>query len=249
MINFHHSNWKIINLFDSNLDYEIKQNARDLRVLKNTEAGYSLVELLIVILIIMIMTALAIFPFIAHRNAYRTEDQALRVMDFMEAAKMKALGERQTMRFEIDLTDNVLRVVDENTIISGDSDDVVIRQESFIEGVRLDQQPSNMVGISPNVSFNGGVINLPSAQYIPKDGVGNTVWTACFASDGSVSTIVPSSSSTSCNSPANTTIFIWQPKSGTNEAEPLQLARAITVNGGTSDIRMWQYDGITFVEW
>jgi competence protein ComGC len=250
MINFHHSNWKIINLFDSNLDYEIKQNARDLRVLANTEAGYSLVELLIVILIIMIMTALAIFPFIAHRNAYRTEDQALRIMDFMREAQMSAVAGRRIMRFEIDFDSKILRVIDEKTPEAGASDphtnDTVIRHEllNSLESIKIGERPA--ASVSANPVFVNYAINfteaIPFASNHPLS-LNHQVWAVRFRPDGSTVNVAATTL-------INADIFLWTPdQNNSTKAKDSAAIRAVTVVGATSQIKLWLYDGTQFTEW
>lgn len=217
-----------------------EQKVNRLSAGKSVEAGFSLIELLIAILILMIMTAVSIFPFIAHRNAYRTEDQALRLVNFLEDAKMHALAKQRPMRFEIDLTDRVLRIIDEMDTTADTSDDVIVKTEYLIDSVRLDRQPANMTGILPNVSINATPLFYSTITYSL---VGNTVWSARFQSDGTAE-LIPSGQA------ANVTIFIWlEAQDNANNADPIQAVRAVTIFGGTSNVRLWQYDGANFQEW
>jgi type II secretory pathway pseudopilin PulG len=245
------STLKFIQLFFNKHQLKGKKNTINIFFAERpTESGFSLIELIIVLLIIMIMTTVAIFPLIGHRNAYRTEDQALRIMNFIQNAKMRALSKRRPTRLEIDLTKKVLRIIDENKLDLGASDDVVISEESFVEYVRLDRQPANLPRISPNVSIDGGTLNYQTAVYITSShplSLGNKVWTARFLSDGTV-TDAGGSCSSSCLTPISSTIFIWQEQLGTDNAAPLNLVRAITLYGGSGQARLWQYNGAKFVE-
>jgi prepilin-type N-terminal cleavage/methylation domain-containing protein len=62
---------------------------------RNPEAGFSLMELLIVVAIMVIMTIVAIQAMIPARASYRTDDQAQRILGFMRMAGQRALTQRQ----------------------------------------------------------------------------------------------------------------------------------------------------------
>src|SRR5256885_6507695 len=79
------------------------------------DAGFSLIELLLVSAIMLVLVGFSILALLPHKNLYKVEDQSLRVLDFMRDSSQRALTGRQTIRLEIDLTDNQIRIVNDST--------------------------------------------------------------------------------------------------------------------------------------
>src|ERR1700742_4432065 len=73
---------------------------------KEADDGFSLIELLIVTALIVVLTAISIPYLYNYQRVYKSEDQALKIMDLMREANQKALNQRHNFRVEIDLTDN-----------------------------------------------------------------------------------------------------------------------------------------------
>ncbi|MBK6590555.1 MAG: hypothetical protein IPG22_19930 [Acidobacteria bacterium] len=71
-------------------------------------------ELLVVLGIIAIMSVISLPYIVNYKKAYKSEDQALKVIDMMREAGQLALNRRRTIRFEIDFTDNAALIIDEN---------------------------------------------------------------------------------------------------------------------------------------
>src|ERR1044072_9714123 len=97
---------------------------------KNLESGFSIVELLIVLLISSIMLAITGYYFVNHQKLYKPDDQALKIVDILQEARQRALTQRETVRVEIDLTDSIVRLVDENTPTTETDDREVRRNRS-----------------------------------------------------------------------------------------------------------------------
>jgi len=78
----------------------------------NPERGASLVEIIIALVIIGILSAVSLPYIVNYKKYYKSEDQALKMMDLMREAQQLALAQRRTIRFEIDLTDNAVKKED-----------------------------------------------------------------------------------------------------------------------------------------
>lgn len=188
-------------------------------------SGHSLIEILVVVAVLAILTAISVPWFFNYNRLYKSEDQSLKVLDLFQEAGQRALTQRRTVRIELDgnPATPVLRMLDENgvnpaTLIK------TIPLESMAE-VRMDVPtgftPPNPPNY-PNVVFTSGV------------------WSARFRSDGSVVT--------AADVPVSATLYAWPP-STTNPTVPRnnKEVRAITIFGGSGAVRYWKYDGTAFV--
>lgn len=223
-----------------------KQNEKSHVARRSTarQDGFSLIELLVVIAIIIVMTAMAIFAAVGHKKAYRTEDQAMAIMDFMREASSRALTRRRTIRFEIDLTDKVMRIVDENNTFGVTTDDAVLRVQTLSKDtdVRLNtttntSQPTGISVVPPSPS------NYAAAPFA-NDTSSHLVWAIRFRSNGAAygATVA------TANVPTSATLMLWQPQiADPNKAQNATLVRAITVFGASGAVRYWKYDGSAFV--
>lgn len=209
----------------------------------NAQAGFSFVELLVVLSIIVIMSTYAVFTMRAQRNAFRTDDQGRRILDYIRDASQRALVQRQMMRMEIDLNTSVMRIIDENG--AGTTDDVIVRREGLLS-------PTEVRTVRTVFALNGpplGVVappapsNYPAAVYAASThplSMNNTVCLMRFRPDGAVVD--------NANNVVSLTLYLWEPAAGNLDApnEPRRV-RAITVFGGTGGVRLWKYNGAAFV--
>lgn len=204
----------------------------------NDAAGFSLIELLMVVVIVVIVTAISIPYLYSYKRLYRSEDQAIKVMDMMREASQLALTRRRVIRFEIDLTDNMAHIIDEN----GAAADTLIRRMPLddIGEVRMDVIPTGVARPNPP-DYNDAVFATDTRGH-QRDGAtitSHTVWQARFTSDGSVWNDV--------NTPINANLYIWPPLSPGNPAPRSRSeVRAITMFGGTGAVRYWKHNGTTF---
>src|SRR5262245_48555700 len=68
------------------------------------EAGFSLIELLTVVLVIFALGGLSLFYLVGHQKAYKPDDESLLITDVLQEARQRSLTERRTMRVEINLS-------------------------------------------------------------------------------------------------------------------------------------------------
>jgi prepilin-type N-terminal cleavage/methylation domain-containing protein len=191
------------------------------------EHGMSLVEIVVALTIISILTVLSIPIFYNYSKTYKSEDQAIKVMDLMRETAQLALTRRRTMRFEIAWSDApVARIIDEN----GAAADVTLKTIPLepIRLVRMDIPPDG--------------VNLPNPPNYPPVLIAG-VTSARFRSDGSIVN--------NADIPISGTLFSWPPKEpfDNTDLEPRRLeeVRAITLDGAGGAIRFWRHTGTAFV--
>ncbi|MBK7706287.1 MAG: prepilin-type N-terminal cleavage/methylation domain-containing protein [Acidobacteria bacterium] len=199
--------------------------------------GFSLVELMIVMVTILILSGFSVFYLSGHQRLFRPDEQSLRIVDALQEARQRSLTQRETMRVEIDVTDGLVRLIDENSPTTAD-DDIVIRSTELFSAsdVRLGLRPSD-ISTNPEES-----LPVPAADFRPSLHPGSLTHYVCtlrFLRNGSVSN--QGSDAIGTNSTATgSTIFIWSPKKDApNESD---IARAITIVGATGSVRYWEYD-------
>lgn len=199
--------------------------------------GFSMVELLIVLAIITILLGISLFYLSGHERLYRPDEQALKIIDIFQEARQRSLTQRETMRVEIDLTDNLVRLIDENQPNTAD-DDREVRKMILLppSEVKIDARP-------PDITTNPvEIMPVPAAQFRPSiypPSVTHNVCTFRFLRSGTVvnegTDAVGSNATTT-----GLTLFIWSPKK--NNPNESEIARAITVIGATGSVRFWEYN-------
>ena len=67
------------------------------------------------------------------------------IADILQEARQRSLTQRETMRVEIDITENHIRLIDENTVATADDDEVLkILPVYFPNEVRIDSRANNI---------------------------------------------------------------------------------------------------------
>ncbi len=202
------------------------------------ESGFSVTELLVVVAIIAVMSAIVIFYANSHKKAYQPDDEATQIADIMQEARQRALTQRRTMRVEINLTTNIVKLYDENIDATSASDDVALK--SFVlfapANVKVDTRPSE---IAYNPAESAPVPNAVFKTSVYTPSIGQNVCTIRFLANG---TVVDAGTNAVGSGAVATgvTLHMWAP----NKITPTQsdIARSITVLGSTGVIRMWEFD-------
>jgi Tfp pilus assembly protein FimT len=195
---------------------------------RNSQAGFSLVELLLVLTLMIILMVFVGFSLTGHKKLYRADDETLRITNVFREAAQLALTQRQPMRVELDATNKTIRIVDEN--LSTASDDKEVRKVKLENAalLRVDVMPTNVTKPDPP--------NYPDAPYTGTP----AVWKIWFKRDGTVTD--------SANAIVSSTLYIWEPNPTNNaQAKDKKLVRCITIFGTTGVIRLWKHDGTNFV--
>ncbi|MEO6587960.1 MAG: prepilin-type N-terminal cleavage/methylation domain-containing protein [Pyrinomonadaceae bacterium] len=201
------------------------------------QKGFSLIEVLVVLTLILSVGATASYYLNGHKKLYKTDDQTLLIADLLQEARQRSLTQRETMRVEIDLTENHIRLIDENKVRTSD-DDVVLRilPVYFPNEVRIDRRAAN-IGYNPPEP-----LPVPTAAFLPSVYPSSTTHQVCtlrFQSDGTVVDAGTNSTGTGAVI-SGVTIHIWQPN-GDNPDES-SIARALTVIGSTGSVKLWEFD-------
>jgi prepilin-type N-terminal cleavage/methylation domain-containing protein len=204
---------------------------------KTSDNGFSTVELLVVMVIVAVLAGVSGFYFTVHQKLYKPDDQSVKIIDFLQEARQRALTQRETMRVELDTTLNIIRIIDENSPTT-ENDDKEIKRMALFEthDVKITHRPNN-IGYNPpeqlpiaNAVFTSS--NYPSSS-------SHNVCTIRFLSNGTVVNAGSNAIGTGAI-PTGVTLHIWQPKKNMpNEAD---IARAITIIGSSGSIRLWEFD-------
>lgn len=206
--------------------------------LRRREAGFSVVELLVVLAIIAVMAAVTIFYATAHKKAFKPDEQALQIADILQEARQRALTERRTMRVEINLSTYMVRLYDENRDGTTSSDDVLLRGLKLFSNtdVKVDTNPSEASYTPPES------MPVPSAVYKPSvytPSASQTVCTIRFLANGTAVDAGNNAIGTGAV-PTGVTLYVWSP----NQATPTKgdIIRGVTVLGPTGVIRLWEFN-------
>ncbi len=196
--------------------------------------GFSVVELLVVVLIIFVLSTITIFYLSAHQKLYKPDDQALKIIDILQEARQRSLTQRETMR--VDISKTKVWLIDENET-STVNDDQVLREMPLYADyeVVVDQPP-------PDISYNPPeFLPAASAQFttsVHPESDPEKVCTLRFQSNGRV--MNAGNSPTGNNSTVQSvTLHIWSPDE--TDTGKSKIARAITVLGTTGSVRFWEY--------
>jgi type II secretory pathway pseudopilin PulG len=203
----------------------------------NSQAGFSLIELLVVVGLIMLLSGIMLFYMAGHKKLYKPDDQALQLADILQEARQRALAQRETMRVEINLTTNIVTLTNENGPTTT-TDDIVLKRFTLFStvDVRVDTRPAQITYGPPEP------MPVPTAVFKPSvytSTAGNNVCTIRFLSNGSAVDAGTTATGTG-GVQTGVSLYVWSPKkSAPTESDQ---ARAITVIGATGSIRMWEFD-------
>ncbi len=195
--------------------------------LKNGMSGYSLVEIVVVVALLTVITAISLPYFFSFTRTYKSEDQAIKVMDLMREAAQIALTRRRTITFDIDRSNTLAPFI---RLSEDGGTEIKTIPLAPLSELRMDVAPA---GINPP-----NPPNYAAAAYV------SDVWTIKFRSNGSV---VNAAGTT----PVSATLFSWRPimekdaPFDINNLNPARAeeVRAITIYGGSGAVRYWKYTG------
>ena len=202
-----------------------------------SESGFSTLELLIVLAIVAVLSAISIFYLTGHKELYKPADQSLLNNDILQEARQRSLTQRETLRVEINRTRNTVTLYDENSIATAD-DDAVLKTMSM-----FDQLDVHVGTEAPNIPANPPEpLPVPSANFVTSvypASISDSVCTLRFMANGQVVNAGNNAVGSGAVA-AGATLHIWSPANDipTNAG----IARALTIIGSTGTIRLWEWD-------
>jgi prepilin-type N-terminal cleavage/methylation domain-containing protein len=207
-----------------------------LRVSK-IQNGFSLVEVLIVLTLIVLVGISATYYLSGHQKLYKPDDQTLLIADILQEARQRSLTQRETLRVEIDLTENQIRLIDENSVTTADDDEVLKTLSLYFPNeARMDIRADNITYNPPEP------LPVPTANFLPSvypSSATHQVCTLRFQSNGTV-TNGGNNATGDGAVVGGVTLHIWQPSS--DNSDEYLIARALTVIGSTGSVRLWEFD-------
>jgi prepilin-type N-terminal cleavage/methylation domain-containing protein len=207
-------------------------------VCSNDEKGFSLIELLIVMLVMTILSLMA-YRAIGGVVLFEADNRAYAVMDILKEAKQRAITQQETLRVEINRDTNSIHLINEND--AGDvSDDVEIKSYSLLgeTTVVFDAAPTNQAAAPveptpvPALDFKASVYPTSLSEQVA---------TLRFLRNGNV--MDAGSNAVGDNAVmTGATIYFWMPKKLANgsDSDEGKIIRAITIMGNSGTPRYWK---------
>lgn len=196
---------------------------------QRSERGFSLVELIMVIMGLAVLSAIAVMSFNSLEMT-KADRQASELVDILQEARQRAVTQRRTMRVEINETDKVIRLINEKDRRDAASDDVEIRRLSYVGGGVFigSDKPANAIS-NPSELTPVPVISFKNNSSHPLS-TGDKVATLRFFSNGRVKDAGNDAIGTG-SIVKGATIFVWskRPNDTSSSSTIANIFKAVTV--------------------
>lgn len=205
---------------------------------RSSQSGFSVVELMIVVIVMAIMTGIVVFSFRSNKRSYIADDEATKVLSFFREAYQRALSQRQAQRITIDLNNNLIKLADMGLLPGGD--ETIINRGVLNTGVTLTQ---------PVVAGNPLAPPPAPYNYAPADLSSGSI-DIYFLADGSITNATGFNNSSFA--PVSLTFFFSPSQQtvtapGQTSSNSGNLIRAVTLFGPTGSTRLWRFDTSSFI--
>jgi prepilin-type N-terminal cleavage/methylation domain-containing protein len=208
----------------------------------NGSRGFSLIQLMLVLVIMGILTAIAIPQMIVQRRLTRSIDVTREIMTQMRLARQLAMAQRQAITFQYDTTNEAINIIDHNNV------DSVANPTSGIDVLSLAGYPSTAGStVLSTVSLRQGGLTsgemswgipsgLPGSPTtadglaVPNISAASNKLNITFQRDGSVVDAT--------GNPVDQVLFIY------NNKAAKATASAISVRGASGRVKIWRYNNV-----
>jgi len=204
--------------------------------------GFSLIELLIVVGLICIFSAIALPQMIAQRRLSRSIGVTREIMSQMRYARQLAMSERKAFTFCYDNVNKQITIIDHNNLRtdpnSGKAVLTLANYPNTAGSTIVATYPLSQGGLDSSEVTYGIPTGLPTValgDQVTLTALTNNRLNITFQRDGSV---INSSGTVSDRNPQDTALFIY------NSRVPAATASAISVLGASGRVKIWRYNNV-----
>lgn len=194
-----------------------------------TSRGFSVIELLMVMALIGILSAIALPQMVAQRRLLRSAGITREIVGQLRLARQLAMTQRQSITFQYDNANRQIRIIDNNASGPGVLTDATYPNNpgSVVVGdVRLATGGLDASEITYGIPT--GLPQGPLGDGVSRTNLINGMLNITFQPDGSV---VDAN-----GNPLDRAMFIY------NGRSPRETAAAISIVGSAGRIKLWRYD-------
>ena len=212
-----------------------------------SEQGFSIVEMVVVVGIIGILTAISTLSLLAPKK-YNAENQTLFLIDIMREAQQRAISQKKIMRVEINSSDRVINLINENEPADANADgvtdaptannDIIIKSLTYVDAtIFVGVAPTNMTSTPSELS---PVAPITFATSLQPYSLSDLVATMRFRSNGNVLNAGTDTIGGGAI-PTGATIYVWTKRDSDTSANPTEanILRALTVLGSSGSTKFW----------